>query len=125
MMKVQKIIFRLSAENQSFQSSSMAFIQSLADDICGSIPFILGDRTNPGPIGDKTVQYPYIDGQPVPQNHYWMAPAVGGFNLVDGFGGPQSLSPLGEVLFTESLRDGQREWVARQLKRIAKVYNGR
>jgi len=87
MIKLHKMILRLSPNDSNSLAHSTTMIQILADEICASIPFILGDRVEPGSIGDENVQYPYLEGESVPKSHYWMAPAVGGFNLSMGLAG--------------------------------------
>lgn len=90
-------------------------IQQLADDICASIPFTLGDKIKPGAMGDRRVQYPHAPGQEVPAGHYQMAPAMGGFWL---------LGPLQMLMGLKiGLRDGQKQWIGGQLRRIAHIYN--
>lgn len=89
-------------------------IQDLVDEMCASVPFHLGDRTIIGRIDDKTVQYPHIAGSPVPDEHYIGAAAMGGWFLA---------TRLGELLALKlPLRDGQRQWIGQQLRRVMKIY---
>lgn len=87
-IKVQSLIHEQfaqltpSPENLSSRIECQNSIQQLADDICASIPFALGDKTKPGAMGDRRVQYPHVPGQEVPSGHYQMAPAMGGFWLL-------------------------------------------
>lgn len=90
-------------------------MQLLADDICASIPYHLGDRVTAGWLGDKTVHYPCLPGQKLPEGQHQMAQAIGGWHLID---------PLKELMTMKvKLRAGQREWVGQQMMRIAAIYN--
>ena len=90
-------------------------IQLLADDICASVPFHLGDRIKPGRIGDRDVKYPREEGKEVSEEQFRMGPALGGYSL---------LGPLGSVMGMRiMLRHGQREWIGGQMRRIARIYN--
>jgi hypothetical protein len=90
-------------------------IQQLADDICASIPFYLGDRTRSGKMGDRNAQYPHAAGSSVPSTHYQMAPVSGGYQLLGVF------STL--LNMDIKLRDGQRQWISGQLRRLSTIYN--
>jgi hypothetical protein len=90
-------------------------IQEAIDGICASVPYHLGDRINPGPIGDKKLKYPHREGEQTPEKHYKDGPAMGGYQL---------LGPLGTLLGLKfEMRRGQREWIGGQMGRIARVYN--
>ncbi|KAL8795392.1 MAG: hypothetical protein Q9195_002133 [Heterodermia aff. obscurata] len=84
-------------------------IQALADTICASVPFYLGDRATVRRIDDQTVRYPQADAS---AEHARTAAAYGGMFLMQRL--PQLLG-LG-------LRPGQREWVLGQMGRIKRVY---
>ena len=89
-------------------------IQELADTICASVPYHLGDRVTPGRIDDKTAQYPHIAGLSVRGGHHVEAAAYGGWFLA---------APLSELLSPGvSLRAGQRQWIVRQMQRLMKIY---
>ncbi len=87
----------------------------MADDICASIPFSLGDKIKPGLLGDKRVHYPHVPGKEVPNSHYHMAPAMAGFWL------PGPLQTLMGLKI--GLREGQKQWIGGQLMRLAHIYN--
>lgn len=90
-------------------------IQQLADDICASIPFYLGDRMKPGRAGDGNVTYPCAPGRPQVTDHYQGGPTMGGWGI---------LQPLGQLAkMPIRLRDGQRGWIAGQMARTARIYN--
>jgi hypothetical protein len=90
-------------------------IQQLADDICNSVPFHIGDQFQPSPIGDKGTKFPHLPGETTSNLHYRMAPAVGGFAVLKSFGELLSLKL--------ELREGQKEWINGQIIRLANIYN--
>jgi hypothetical protein len=66
-------------------------------------------------MDDKRVQYPQAPGEDLPEGHYQMAPAMGGWQLLE------ILPSL--IRLPAKLRPGQREWVGGQMMRIARLYN--
>ena len=88
LIKVQSLILEQLAqhspsdENIFARTASENRVQQLADDICASVPFSLGDKTTPGAIGDRRIRYPHAPGKKVSSGHYQMAPALGGFWLL-------------------------------------------
>lgn len=127
-------------------------IQLLVDDICASVPFILGSRTS-RTFPHEQANYPPIpcslrqltdhvdsNGQPVSmtaQDHARSAAATGGWFLllplaaILGYASPAhggdhgvygTEMPLGQQLDTVKLRQGQLEWIYMQVKRIHKIY---
>ncbi|CZR68852.1 uncharacterized protein PAC_18752 [Phialocephala subalpina] len=120
-IKVQTLIYEQLAQRSpmleilSSRMTRQNKVQQLADDICVSVPFSLGDKTKPGAMGDRRVQYPHDPGREVPSGHYQMAPAMGGFWL---------LGPLQMLMGLKiELRQGQKQWVGGRLRRIAHIYN--
>lgn len=112
-LKVLALVARLGDHDS--RARAVTSIQQLADDICASIPFSLGSRVKPTAMyaGDST--YPCVEGQTVPKSHQQRAAAVGGWFL---------FLPLKETFYAaKNLRRGQRGWVARQLERLATIYN--
>lgn len=103
--------------SDSFDTASVTaleIIQELADTMCASIPYHLGDRTTSGYLDDKTVQYPRIGGLPVPEDHRVGAAAYGGWFLA---------SRLLELLSSSvPLRVGQRQWIGGQMYRVRRIY---
>ena len=87
-------------------------VQDLADTICASVPFYLGDRVAVLRIDDETVRYPRIGSEPTPTEHYRTAAAYGGMFLMQRL---PELLPL-------SLRARQREWVLGQMMRVKRIY---
>lgn len=89
-------------------------IQSLADEVCASIPFCFGDRTYFMPMHASKSIYPSVEGQPLPKSHRQNAAAFGGWYM---------FTPLKEtVQMAKYLRKGQAEWIRAQMKRLAKIY---
>ncbi|KAL8923019.1 MAG: hypothetical protein Q9208_004831 [Pyrenodesmia sp. 3 TL-2023] len=89
-------------------------IQDLADTVCASVPYHLGDRVEARRIDDKSVQYPQIKGKATPDEHYVTAAAYGGTFL---------MKRLVELLqFGPFLRAGQQRWILGQMGRIKKIY---
>ncbi|KAI9759369.1 MAG: hypothetical protein M1835_000389 [Candelina submexicana] len=106
-------IAQLDPESSGIQT--VATMQQLADDICATIPFSLGSRTEITPFYDGAAIYPSIKGKSLPTDHARAAVAVGGWSL---------WSPLKEIINVHMyLRPGQREWVREQLFRLAKIYD--
>ena len=96
-------------------SAAQDTIQKLADDICASVPYHLGDRTGFKRIDDMTVQYPHMASESVASaDHIVAAAAMGGWALAERLGGLLRLRV--------PLREGQRQWIAGQLRRIVAIY---
>ena len=92
----------------------LATIQRLADDICASVPFCLGDRTEMMPMYAAMSSYPSAEGQPLPKSHPQNASAFGGWYM---------LTPFREtVQVAKYLREGQLDWIRGQMQRLAKIY---
>ena len=89
-------------------------IQDLADTVCASIPYHLGDRVEVRRFDDKGVQYPHVGSGPVPAEHYPQAAAYAGIFLT------QRLSELLQPGLP--LRASQREWIIGQMQRVKRVY---
>lgn len=101
---------------QTFLPSEVMYhqqIQQLVDNICAVVPFHLGDRMETSELGNKSVRYPTIRGEKLADEHYIIASAKGGIIL---------LEPLGLLMGRTDLREGQREWIGGQIKRIYKLY---
>ena len=91
-----------------------ASIQRLVDDICASVPFLLGDRIELTPMYLARNIYPSAEGQPLPKGHHQNAAAFGGWYI---------LTPLRETTKVATyLREGQLDWVLGQMKRLAGIY---
>lgn len=89
--------------------------QQIADDICASVPYYIGDRMRPGRAGEPGINYPRISGKPPIIDHYQTGPALGGWSLI---------VPLSTLMRMRiHLREGQRDWIAGQMGRTARIYN--
>lgn len=88
-------------------------VQELVDDICGTVPFNLGTKTFGGPTDRKEVKYP-DDGVNKPSQDYRKS--------ASGLGGWFLIEPLKTAAFAISLREGQQEWILRQIERIQRIY---
>ena len=109
-LKVLALIARYQSDDQV-----LANIQLLADDICASLPFHLGDRTEMTPMYVARSVYPSAEGEPIPQGHHQNATAFGGWYIY---------APLREITnVSMHLREGQLMWVLGQLKRLAKIHD--
>ena len=96
-------------------ATALLVIQGLADTICASVPFHLGDRNSVVRIDDKNIQFPASHGHPLPEGHQAVAAAFGGFLL---------MGPLAELLPPKvPLRAGQKQWIGGQMGRIKRIYN--
>ena len=92
-------------------------LQSLVDDICGSIPFHLGTKMVPGYDDDPIVEFPYVRTKSKTE-HRRAAAGSGGWALIEPYS-----EPLAVAIEVPCLRQGQREWLLAQLSRIAGLYN--
>ena len=99
---------------ESILATAKESIQHLADDICATVPFFLGDRRKMLRLDDRSVQYPHLPDQRTTAEHYDSAAAYAGFFLTRRLA--ELLPPF------VPLRDGQREWLFGQMGRIRKVY---
>lgn len=98
------------AQQEAYQNN----ILRVVDDICASIPFMLGDRTQPGNPGDLRVKYPRAPGRPPVRDHYQIALTMGGWSI---------MGPIATLLKQDiKMRGGQRQWLAEQMIRTARVY---
>ncbi|KAL8723977.1 MAG: hypothetical protein Q9166_008198 [cf. Caloplaca sp. 2 TL-2023] len=88
-------------------------VRDLADDICGSVPFNLGTKTFGGPSDRVEVQYP-DDGVNRPSSDYRKSAA--------GLGGWFIIEPLKIAAKAICLRDGQQDWILKQIERIQRIY---
>ena len=88
-------------------------IQEVADMICASVPFLLGDRKTVNRMDAEHV-YPHsAERPPFPEHAKWAA-AYGGWFL----------TPCISYLLSTNLklRSGQRHWIAGQMSRLMRIY---
>lgn len=97
--------------------AALVSIQELADGVCGTIPFILGDRTAPTAMFATNVSYPTFNGKALSQSHHQTAAGLGGWYLHVPF----------NMVFNVGmyLRDGQLSWLQGQGQRLARIYDVR
>lgn len=101
--------------NNSRREGCQNGIQQLADDMCASVPYYLGDRMRPGRAGEPGINYPRVPGRPPIMDHYQTGPTMGGWSL---------LIPLGTLTRMKiRLREGQTQWLLGQMARTARIYN--
>lgn len=98
----------------AISAKASEFIQKLADSVCASVPYHLGDRNSLARIDDETVRYPTTGRFLIDRNHQAQAAAFGGWFLVQRL--PELLSP------GLPLRNGQRQWILGQMERIRRIY---
>lgn len=120
-IKVRSVVLTLldnqppSFANNSRREGCLNGIQQLADDICASVPYYIGDRMRPGRAGEPGINYPRVPGRPPIIDHYQTGPTMGGWSL---------LIPLGMLAKMEiQFRQGQKQWLAGQMARTARIYN--
>jgi len=110
--RLRVLVFLARYEDDKQESATM---QSLADDVCASVPFCFGDRMTMMPMFAAKNKYPSAEGQPLPRAHSQNAAAFGGWYM---------FTPLMETLkAAEFLRKGQVSWIRNQLQRLATIYN--
>ena len=96
---------------------ALVSIQELADGVCGSIPFVLGDRTAPTAMFATDVSYPTLHGKLLSQSHHQTAAGLGGWYLHVPF---NTVFDVGMYL-----REGQLSWLKGQGQRLARIYDVR
>lgn len=88
--------------------------QELVDAICASVPFHLGTKTIGGPQDRDEVHYPYLGGLSLNRAQRQACAAYGGWYMLD---------TLKHCLIVDGLREGQKEWIIDQIKRIGRLYS--
>jgi hypothetical protein len=91
-------------------------IQQLVDAVCASVPFHLGTKMCGGPLDYDEVEYPFRDGS-------YLGPAQR--QACAAYGGWYMMEALKPCLGLDRLREGQRQWIVQQLKRIGSLYSFR
>ncbi|XHG09420.1 hypothetical protein AWENTII_012479 [Aspergillus wentii] len=89
-------------------------IQSLATDICGTVPYYIGSQQRSFWANPQKVEYPKADERPVNPAHQQMAPLLGGWFVLSYLG---SLCSPGLCL-----SDKQLGWIKKQTQRILQIY---
>ena len=116
-LKVLRLIAKLrlvkSLDRDETDAHVINEIQQLVNGICASVPFCLGSRTEPTPFYQSEVVYPGIKGCLNSKEHQKTASAYGGWYLFSPFKETIQMGPY--------ISEGQREWLLRQLFRLAKL----
>ena len=118
-LRVLRLIAELCLASQvergETRAQTIAIIRQLVDDICASVPFCLGSRTEAVPLYQTEVIYPGIKGHLISKGHAITARAYGGWYLFSPFKETMQLGPY--------ISKAQREWLQAQLLRLAKLYD--
>lgn len=93
---------------------AMAIAHRLADDICASVPFCLGDQVESVRMKSGLVEYPFAETRPVTWTHMQIAPLMGAWFLAPYLRNLES-SDIG-------LPSEQKAWVQSQIERILVIY---
>lgn len=108
----------------------------MADDVCASVAFALGDRVLGGgnaaggmgmgmgadPQGKGNVEFPYVRAKgKVSEEHARAAAVVGGWHLLDPLKSAFRVHGVGTEK-EKVLRDGQVEWLCMQMERVGRIY---
>lgn len=110
-LKVLDLVIRI--QSIEIKSPTATAIQQIVDDICASVPFNLGDYTEPTSIYEAQVRYPHLHDYQALKAHQKTALAYAPWYL---------FAPLKEAMKAgPHLRKGQIGWLRGQLLRIAKV----
>lgn len=93
---------------------AMNIAHRLADDICASVPFCLGNQMESVRMRPGLVEYPFAETRPLPWTHHQIAPLMG----------PWILAPYLRNLLSSDigLPTAQMMWVQSQIERILVIY---
>lgn len=109
---------------QGLQAKS-AF-QNIIDEFCDSVPFYIGNKFTAEQFDHPGIFYPSVPGDPERNwNNAIQATALGGTILLGCLRGILDLITPCPVSDPPLLRPGQREWIKRQMLRIAVMYRFR
>lgn len=89
-------------------------VHRLADDICGSIPFVLGSQLESVRMKPGNIVYPFSETRPVTSTHIHAAPLHGAWQL---------LTPLRNLQNPDlGLSLEQVSWARGQMERVLTIY---
>ena len=94
--------------------TTLTAINTLAADICGTIPYFLGSQTSPVLFNPNMVEYPEAEGREITSAHRQTAPLLGGWYVLSYLG---HLSVPGLGLNEEML-----VWIKGQMGRVLRLY---
>lgn len=103
----------LSDDDNVIAQSAQQTIQALVDGVCASVPFHLGTKMQDGPRDRVEVHFPERDGWCLSGAQRQACAAFGGLYILEG---------LTLCMDVEGLREGQAEWIERQMRRISRMY---
>ncbi|KAI2837540.1 transcriptional regulator family: Fungal Specific TF [Aspergillus niger] len=87
-------------------------IETLALDICATVPYILGSQTMSVHVSGQKIEYPEADGRRVTTPHYPTAALVGGWMV------SSHLSNLELLCLSEEMNT----WIRAQKERVLQIY---
>lgn len=89
-------------------------IRQLADDICGTVPFFLGDQVESVRLKSGLVTYPFAETRPITSTHVHAAPVHGAWQLfmpIRNLHNPDLELPAEQLI-----------WIRKQMERILVIY---
>ncbi|KAL5361255.1 hypothetical protein BJX96DRAFT_151629 [Aspergillus floccosus] len=95
--------------------STMAQIQVIVTDICGTVPFFLGSQMASLQLSPSGIQYPETETRRITHAHKQAAPLLGGWHVL--FHLMNLCSP--ELCLPED----QLAWIGEQIQRVYRIYN--
>ncbi|MCJ1244192.1 hypothetical protein MMC30_001390 [Trapelia coarctata] len=108
--RMRKTMYGAPSDSERSSETVPSTIQELVDDICASVPFCLGDRTEAEP---EAIEYPCAEGLKIPIDHQRAAVNLSGWFLI---------GPIKGCLMVTGLQETQFQWLKSQISRIAKFY---
>ena len=117
---VQRIMLRCLYMNRSLDpdgrriSGITLTIQKLANDVCASVPYFLGDQLESVRMKPGLVKYPSSETRPVNQTHWMSAPLMGAWHV---------FPYLRNLCYSDlGLPLEQCQWIQSQVNRILVIY---
>ncbi|KAJ5710963.1 hypothetical protein N7488_005119 [Penicillium malachiteum] len=99
------------------EATMQSTIQKLADDICASVPYFLGNQTESVRMRSDLVDYPFSETRPVTSTHKQAAPLMGAWQVVSRL---RNLQRSGLGLPPEQIN-----WLEEQVNRLFGIYFSR
>ena len=95
-------------------------MQRLVDNICMSVPYMIGDKCSCG-VGSQALDFPWFPDSPMPSRHKTVGMSLGGWYLFAPLCGCLSLEPYAGQYMTIVEVD-QRLWIMNKLEQIMASY---